>query len=57
MLDCDSRVIVGLMSRNYRKILDIIKENDFNVFAGRAYVPVYRKLADVPKVMLEFGRA
>ncbi len=57
MLDRDSRVTVGLMSRNYRKILEIIKENDFNVFARRAYVPVYRKLADVPKVMLEFGRA
>jgi phytoene synthase len=56
MLDRDSRVTVGLMSRNYRKILHIIRENDFNVFGKRTYVPVHRKLADVPKVMLEFGR-
>ena len=57
MLNRDSRVTVGLMSRNYRKILHIIRENDFNVFGKRTYVPVHRKLADVPKVMLEFGRA
>jgi phytoene synthase len=57
MLNRDSRVTVGLMSRNYRKILQIIQENDFNVFGKRTYVPIHRKLADVPKVMMEFGRA
>jgi phytoene synthase len=57
MLNRDSRVTVGLMSRNYRKILQIIQENDFNVFGKRTYVPIHRKFADVPKVMMEFGRA
>jgi phytoene synthase len=55
-LNKDSRVTVGLMSRNYRKILNIIQENDFNVFSKRAYVPIHRKLVDVPRVMLEFGK-
>ncbi|MBX7042737.1 MAG: phytoene/squalene synthase family protein [Ignavibacteria bacterium] len=54
MLERDSRVAVGLMSRNYRKILNVIKENDFNIFSKRVYVPVYRKLADVPSVVMEF---
>ncbi len=54
MLERDSRVAVGLMSRNYRKILNVIKENDFNIFSKRVYVPIYRKLADVPSVVMEF---
>ena len=54
MLERDSRVAVGLMSRNYRKILNVIKENDFNIFSKRVYVPIHRKLADVPSVVMEF---
>lgn len=57
LLDRDSRITVGLMSRNYRKILDIIKENGFDVFGRRAYVPLHRKIADLPAVMMDFRKA
>ncbi|HRE41641.1 MAG TPA: phytoene/squalene synthase family protein [Ignavibacteria bacterium] len=54
-LDRDSRMTVGLMCKNYRKILNEIESMDFNVYNSRAYVPFYKKILNVPRVYLEFN--
>ncbi|MBE2255928.1 MAG: phytoene/squalene synthase family protein [Ignavibacteria bacterium] len=54
-LDKDSRVTVGLMSMNYRRILEEIESINFNVYTSRAYVPFYKKLLNVPRVYLQYN--
>lgn len=53
MLEPDSRLTVRLMSRNYGRILEVIEEQDYNVFAGRAVVPMRRKLLSIPQLWIE----
>lgn len=48
LIEKDSRLTVGLMSRNYRKILHEIKANNFDIFSKRNYVPLYKKLINLP---------
>lgn len=48
MLERDSRLTVALMSTNYRRILDAIEGNRYDVFSRRASIPLYRKLVSVP---------
>jgi len=50
MLERDSRLTVSLMSTNYRRILDAIEQNRYDVFTRRARVPLHRKLLGVPGV-------
>ena len=52
MLECDSRLTVILMSRNYRRILLAIERNNYDVFSRRASVPLHRKLFAVPSAWL-----
>ncbi len=53
MLEPDSRLTVRLMSRNYGRILEVIEEQGYNVFAGRAVVPMRRKLLSIPQLWFE----
>lgn len=48
MLDRDSRLTVKLMSHNYRRILNVIECNGYDIFSQRAAVPLHRKLMTVP---------
>ncbi len=48
MLEPDSRLTVKLMSHNYRRILNVIERNGYDVFSQRASVPLHRKLLTVP---------
>lgn len=54
MISKDCRITVGLMSRNYKNILSVIKQNDMNVYEKRAYVPFYKKIFSIPKVLFEY---
>ena len=56
MINKDCQVTVGLMSRNYKNILTQIKKNNLNVYEKRAYVPYYRKLFNIPKVIYELRK-
>jgi len=57
MINKDCRITVGLMSRNYKNILTQIKKNNLNVYEKRAYVPYYRKLFNIPKVIYELKKS
>ena len=46
------RMTAALAVRLYGRILDKIEENDYDVFTRRASVPLLRKLAAVPPVVL-----
>lgn len=50
----DSRLTVGLMSRNYHKILHEIKSNNYDVFSRRFYVPFYKKLIQLPGIYYRY---
>jgi len=53
MLDADSRITVILMSRNYRRILNVIRTMDYNVFQQRARLSLVKKLTAVPTAYIE----
>lgn len=54
LIEKDSRLTVGLMSRNYRKILHEIKANNFDIFSKRNYVPLYKKLINLPVLYFRY---
>jgi phytoene synthase len=54
LIEKDSRLTVGLMSRNYHKILHEIKSNNYDVFSRRNYVPLYKKLIHLPGIYYRY---
>lgn len=48
----DARWPVWTALMLYRKILDVIEENDYDVFNRRAFVPKLRKFACLPKALI-----
>jgi len=40
----EGRMVIALASTLYREILTVIEENEYEVFAKRAYVNIYRKI-------------
>jgi len=48
LLSADSRLPVYLARENYSRILDKIEENEYNVFAKRAYLNTTEKLSILP---------
>jgi len=53
LLSDDARWPVWSALALYRKILDVIEENDYDVFTKRAYVPSVRKLLTLPGTLLK----
>jgi phytoene synthase len=56
LTDDGSRLCVRLMSRTYGHILDRIEQRDYDVFSGRAFVPLAAKLGIAGGTLLGFGR-
>lgn len=54
LLKKDTRITVGLMSKNYRKILNEIKLMDYNVYKKRAIVPFYKKFYHLPELFYKY---
>jgi phytoene synthase len=52
-LSQDARWPVWASLSLYRQILDVIEENDYNVFTKRAYVNMTRKLSSLPLALLQ----
>lgn len=50
MLHPDSQLTVQLMSSNYRRILDVIERNDYDVFTRRASLSLAAKAAVIPSL-------
>lgn len=50
MLHKDARLPVGMARWNYSRILDRIKENDYQVFTKRAHLSATEKLSYLPRV-------
>ena len=53
MLERNSRLAVGISSRNYSDILKAIEENDYDVFTQRAYRSLYQKLSTLPSIWIK----
>ncbi len=53
LLSPDARWPVWSALDLYRKILDVIEANDYDVFTRRAYVPSFRKLLTLPGTLLK----
>ena len=53
MLERNSRLAVGISSRNYSDILKAIEENGYDVFTRRAYRSLYQKLSTLPSIWLK----
>ncbi|MFU8813044.1 MAG: phytoene/squalene synthase family protein [Balneolaceae bacterium] len=56
MLSRDSRLPVALARENYSRILSKIEENEYNVFAERAYLNSTEKFSILPKVYMQIRR-
>ncbi|PSN13124.1 phytoene synthase [filamentous cyanobacterium CCT1] len=52
LLSEDARWPVWSALALYRQILDVIEENDYDVFSQRAFVPSLRKLLTLPRTLL-----
>lgn len=50
--DDGSRLTVRLLQRTYAGILSVLERRDFDVFGGRAYVPLGRKLVILGRAVL-----
>ncbi len=55
MLHPDSRLTVHLMSSNYRRILNAIEHNDYDVFTRRAHLSFAAKAAIIPQLALKMA--
>lgn len=55
LLARDSRFTVRLMSTNYRRILDRIERNKYDVFTRRASVSLFRKITSIPAIALRMA--
>jgi phytoene synthase len=53
LLSPDARWPVWSALALYRKILDVIEENNYDVFTKRAYVPLTRKLLTLPGTLVK----
>ena len=53
LLSPDARWPVWSALALYQQILDVIEENDYNVFNKRAFVPSFRKLLTLPGTLLK----
>ncbi|PZV15577.1 MAG: phytoene synthase [Leptolyngbya sp.] len=53
LLSEDARWPVWSALALYRQILDVIEENDYDVFSKRAFVPSLRKLLTLPRTLLK----
>jgi phytoene synthase len=53
MLEKNSRLAVGISSRNYSDILKAIEENGYDVFSRRAYRSFYQKVSTLPSIWLK----
>ncbi|MBN1928365.1 MAG: phytoene/squalene synthase family protein [Chlorobiaceae bacterium] len=53
MLERNSRLAVGISSRNYSDILKAIEENGYDVFSRRAYRSLYQKLSTLPSIWIK----
>jgi phytoene synthase len=53
MLERNSRLAVGISSRNYSDILKAIEENGYDVFSRRAYRSFYQKISTLPSIWLK----
>lgn len=53
MLERNSRLAVGISSRNYGDILKAIEENNYDVFTQRAYRSLYQKLSTLPSIWIK----
>jgi len=53
MLEKNSRLAVGISSRNYSDILKAIEENGYDVFSRRAYRSFYQKISTLPSIWLK----
>lgn len=53
LLSPDARWPVWSALALYRKILDVVEENQYDVFSKRAYVPSFRKLLTLPGTLLK----
>jgi phytoene synthase len=51
-LEPDSQLTVQLMSHNYRRILDAIERNDYDVFTRRASTSLMSKVLSIPKLAM-----
>ncbi|MBM4158689.1 MAG: phytoene/squalene synthase family protein [Ignavibacteria bacterium] len=54
MIYRDARLTVGLMGKNYRKILNEIQSSDYDVYNKRNFVPLYKKIFVVPNVYYNY---
>jgi phytoene synthase len=50
--DDGSRLTVRLLQQTYAGILDVLERRDFDVFGGRAYVPLGQKLVILGRAVL-----
>jgi phytoene synthase len=53
MLEKNSRLAVGISSRNYSDILKAIEQNEYDVFTRRAYRSLYQKMSTLPSIWLK----
>ncbi|NTU57780.1 MAG: phytoene/squalene synthase family protein [Chlorobiaceae bacterium] len=53
MLEKNSRLAVGISSRNYSDILKAIEDNKYDVFTQRAYRSLYQKMSTLPAIWLK----
>lgn len=53
MLSRQSRLAVGISSRNYADILKAIEQNGYDVFHRRAYRSFYQKISTLPSIWLK----
>ncbi|MEB3314040.1 MAG: phytoene synthase, partial [Cyanobacteriota bacterium] len=53
LLSPDARWPVWAALELYQQILDVIEENDYDVFSRRAYVPSWRKFLTLPGALLK----
>jgi 15-cis-phytoene synthase len=52
MLSSDSRLPVSMARLNYSRILEQIRENDYQVFDQRAHLSTAKKLAILPRLWM-----
>jgi phytoene synthase len=53
LLSPDARWPVWAALELYQQILDVIEENDYDVFSRRAYVPSWRKFLTLPGALVK----
>ena len=57
MLNKDGRLAIAAAASFYRKILDVIERNDYNVFNQRAAVSKWGKIRQLPDLLIKYKYA